>query len=120
MERGRASMPSNETYLFADDPEPEIKQPRRSSPQIENLLDWLVNHWAKPTVTAREIYTYGPNSIRNKKTTLSLTEVLVEDGWLIPTETHQRNKHHRFLTGSNRCYRREWKIVKGPILQLTG
>jgi len=116
-------MPSDETFLLADDPtsKPEpTKQPRINSPQIENLLDWLVNHWAKTTVTAREIYTYGPNSIRDKKTTLSLAEVLVEHGWLIPTETHQRNKHHRFLPGSNRCYRREWKIVRGPILQLTG
>jgi hypothetical protein len=24
------------------------------------LLDWLIYHWAKSTVTAREIYTYGP------------------------------------------------------------
>jgi len=30
---------------------------------------------------------------------LSLAEVLVEQGWLIPTETHQRNM-------------REWKIVQ--------
>jgi len=61
----------------------------------------MVNHWAKPTVSAREIYTQGPSSIRDKKTTLSLAKVLVEQGWLIPTETRQRNMW-------------EWKIVRKP------
>ena len=36
-----------------------IQQPRRNPSPIERLLDWLVNHWAKPTITAREIYTFG-------------------------------------------------------------
>src|SRR5262249_57649362 len=67
-----------------------IKQLRGDSP-IEKLLDWLVNHWAKDTVTAREIYTHGPNSIRDKKTTLGLAQILVERGWLVPVNTHQ---HH--------------------------
>ena len=99
-------MPSDETFLLADDPtsKPEpTKQPRINSPQIENLLDWLVNHWAKTTVTAREVYTYGPNSIRNKKTTLRQTDVLVEQGWLIPIKTSARNK-------------REWKVVRAPLV----
>ena len=51
-----------------------IKQLRGDSP-IEKLLDWLVNHWAKDTITAREIYTHGPNSIRDKKTTWGLAPV---------------------------------------------
>src|SRR5215472_17469412 len=102
MKRKRTSMPSDETFLLADDPtsKPEpTKQACINSPQIENLLDWLVHHWAKTTVTAREIYTYGPNSIRNKKTTLSLAQILVEQGWLVPIETRQYNTH-------------EWKIVR--------
>ena len=78
------------------------KQPGRDSPSIEKLLDWLVNHWTKPTISAREIYTYGPNSIRNKKTTLNLAQILVEQGWLVPMETRQYNIH-------------EWKIVRRTI-----
>ena len=62
-----------------------------SSPPIERLLDWLVSHWPKDTVTAREIYTYGPNSIRHRKTTLSLAHMLVERGWLVPTESRGRH-----------------------------
>ena len=73
------------------------------SPPIEKLLDWLVNHWAKTTVTAREIYTYGPNPVRDKKTTLSLAQILVERGWLIPM-------HPDFLTGRRRRDKLEWKM----------
>ena len=77
-------------------PPPPPKQAQPSPAQT--LLDWL-QHWAKTTVTAREVYTYGPNSIRNKKTTLSLAQILVEQGWLVPIETRQYNTH-------------EWKIVR--------
>ena len=77
-------------------PPPPPKQAQPSPAQT--LLDWL-QHWAKTTVTAGEVYTYGPNSIRNKKTTLSLAQILVEQGWLVPIETRQYNTH-------------EWKIVQ--------
>jgi transposase len=70
----------------------------KSSP-IEKLLDWLVNHWAKNTISAREIYTQGPNCVRNKKKALRLAGILVEHGWLIPIETSRRNKQ-------------EWQIVR--------
>src|SRR5215475_14375626 len=87
--------------------EESIKQPRRGSPPIEKFLDWLVHHWAKTTVAAREIYTYGPNSIRNKKTTLSLAQILVERGRLVPIES---KGHHG--AGRGRHDKREWKIAR--------
>ena len=71
------------------------------SPPIEKLLDWLVNYWAEPTVSARDIYTYGPNCIRDWGTTLRCAGILVEQGWLVPTKTRQRNM-------------REWQIVRKP------
>jgi hypothetical protein len=79
-----------------------IKQLRGDSP-IEKLLDSLVNHWAKDTITAREIYTHGPNSIRDKKTTSGLAQILVERGWLVPVNTHQHNM-------------RAWKIARRSTL----
>ena len=81
-------------------PPPPPKQAQPSPAQT--LLDWL-QHWAKTTVTAREVYTYGPNSIRNKKTTLSLAQILVERGWLVPLHPHN-------VTGRRRRDKREWKI----------
>jgi hypothetical protein len=97
-------MPSDETYLFADDPEPkpEPKQ-QRTSPLLEDLLDWLLNRWTGASVTARDVYRYGPSPLRNdKSTTLSLTEVLTRQGWLIPMKTWRRDK-------------REWKIARGQL-----
>ncbi|HEV8493541.1 MAG TPA: hypothetical protein VGR76_14795, partial [Candidatus Angelobacter sp.] len=46
------------------------------------LLDWLLHSWSTPDITARVIYTYGPNSIRNKKTALELVKILTDHGWL--------------------------------------
>ena len=77
--------------------EATINQPRRDHPPIEVLLDWLVNHWAKVTVTGRDIYTFGPHSLRDKNTTLNLAQSLVERGWLVPIDTHQGKGHHRFF-----------------------
>ena len=84
--------------------EPEKPRPEiiRLSRDTEKLLDWLVNHWAKPTVTAREIYTYGPRSLRDKRTALSLAQILVERGWLTPVDGHDRRDRH------------EWSIARKP------
>ena len=80
---------------------PPVETPRKGSTPIEKLLDWLVNHWGKPTVTARDICKFGPNSIRNNtKTILSLTQNLADQGWLIPLQTWRYDK-------------REWRIARG-------
>ena len=85
--------------------EEAVKRPRSGSPPIEMLLDWLVNDWPKPTIAARDIYTYGPNSIRDRNTVLSLARILVERRWLVPIETHQHNM-------------RKWKIARGGTTTL--
>jgi hypothetical protein len=96
-------MSTNEPSFFAryiNAPENErLEKQHPESPQIEKLLDWLVNYWTKPTVTARDIYTHGPHCLRDRKTALSLAEILVEQGWLVTLKTRQRNM-------------REWQITK--------
>ena len=55
-----------------------ISSASRADPNIllaQKLLDWLVNEWTKPTVTARDIYTHGPNTIRDRQTALELAEI---------------------------------------------
>ena len=49
LDKGRLPTPTEEV----------IKRLGEDSP-IEKLRDWLVNYWAKETVTAQEAYTYGP------------------------------------------------------------
>ena len=49
---------------------------------------------------ARDIYRCGPNAIRDRRTALNLTRILVEHGWLTPIEKHRADMH-------------EWRIVRG-------
>jgi len=51
----------------------------------QKLLDWL-QHWTKPTVSARDICIYGPNSLRDRRSAIDAAEILVKTGWLIPTK----------------------------------
>jgi hypothetical protein len=67
---------------------------------VERLLDWLVNRWGKPTVSARDIQRFGPNPIRDRNSANAMAEILVEHGWLAPLKTHRYD-------------RREWQIVRG-------
>jgi hypothetical protein len=91
-------MPTDETFLLADDQDP-TKQPRESS-QLEKLLNWLVHHWSKNTITLREIYDFGPRP-RDRKRAIELTEILAKNGWLIHRKTSRRDRF-------------EWEIVRGP------
>src|SRR5262245_19420672 len=80
--------------------EKKIEQPRKEPEPAQKLLDWL-QRWSKPTITAREIYVSRHRFVRDKKTTLNLAEVLVEQRRLIPVETHRRDRH-------------KWQIVREP------
>jgi len=97
----RASMPSNETYSFADDtaPEPEIKQPHNDA---QKLLDFL-QRWPENTVTVRDFRVWGPRIFRDKRKAISTAEILVEFGWLIPTKPHWPGTY-------------AWQVVRKPIV----
>jgi hypothetical protein len=56
----------------------------------QKLLDWIKG-WPKPAVSARDIYTYGPGSIRIRETAISLAEILVTHGHLEPVNPKQRS-----------------------------
>jgi hypothetical protein len=93
----------NPSYLFADDPPPKSEPKHQTSPLLEDLLNWLLNRWTGPTITARDVSRCGPSVLRNDRaTTLDLTEILVRQGWLIPIKTWRKDK-------------REWKIARGQL-----
>ena len=46
-------------------PQPIIPPTYSKSSPSEKLLAWLVNYWGKPTITLRDIYSYGPNCARD-------------------------------------------------------
>jgi hypothetical protein len=63
-----------------------IHHPRWNPPTADRLLDWLMTRWAKDTITVREIRAFGPSSIRDKNTALSLAQALEKRGWLSPVK----------------------------------
>jgi hypothetical protein len=66
---------------------------------LQKLHEWT-QHWSKPIVCLRDICHRGPRCMRNRKKAMSLAEILVGHGWLIPNQTHRRD----------RC---EWRVVRG-------
>ena len=72
----------------------------------QKLLDFLQQHWTKPTITSREICRSAPNAIRNQKSAINSAEILVKNGWLVPIKTRRHDMH-------------EWQIVRKPVIHPT-
>ena len=84
--------------------ETAIKQPSKEPAQ--KLLDWLMQHWPKNTISRRDISNHGPWSIRNKQSAIDAAETLERHGWLVPAPTHRHD-------------RRVWEIVRKPVVRPT-
>jgi hypothetical protein len=82
------------------------KLPHSNLEPAQKLLDFLQQHWTKPTITSREICRSAPNAIRNQKNAINSAKILVKEGWLIPNQTRRRDMH-------------EWLIVRKPIVHPT-
>ena len=91
----------DEPEIVRRGPQPIIPLAHRRSSPNEKLLSWMVNHWGKPTVTARDISAYGPNCVRDPADIMSLTKALVQYGWLIPVRAWRRDM-------------KKWRIVREP------
>src|SRR5262249_15272169 len=52
----------------------------------------------QPTHT---IYRHGPNAVRNRKSAITQTKILAENGWLAPIKSRRRDS-------------KEWRIARGP------
>jgi hypothetical protein len=87
-------------------PQPIIPLIHLKSSPSEKLLAWLVNYWARPTITLRDICAYGPHSVRDPKDVMNLTQTLTEFGWLIPVEAWRRDQ-------------KKWRIVREPSKEAT-
>jgi hypothetical protein len=64
----------------------------RKSPPAPRLLYWLQHSWTKPIVCLRDIYIYGPNSIRDPDSALAQAELLEQAGFLIPLKAHRSDR----------------------------
>jgi hypothetical protein len=80
--------------------EPEIPRTNLKLLPVGRLLNWILNYWDERTISARDIYTYGPRCIQNLQDAVGVAEILVQQGWLIPVRAH---RHDRKL----------WLVVRG-------
>ena len=63
----------------------------------QKLLDWLKG-WPDKTISARDIYQYGPSAIRDRSTTLTVAQILVDHGWLKRLQTKRSDQNEWQLT----------------------
>ena len=90
---------------FIDEPEkePVAPLPPATPPEALRLLNWLQHNWGKSTVTAKNLYQFGPYPIRKRADALKAAEVLEKRGWLIPIKTAHRHDA------------RKWQVTIGPV-----
>ena len=83
-------------------PQPTEKAQKPDPAQL--LLDWLLR-WPKPIVRSKDIYQFGPHSLRfDRENAIRSAEVLAKHGWLTALKPRQRNY-------------RIWQIVrKGAVV----
>jgi len=73
----------------------------------QRLLDFVTQKWAKDTISLRDIYIFGPYALqKEKQAALEAAEFLAARGWLEPLKSHRHD-------------RREWQILRKPIIRPT-
>jgi hypothetical protein len=72
--------------------------------RAERLLQWLLEVWEEPLVSTPDVYQFGPNAIRDKRTAHDAIAILEEHGSLIRVDSG----------GMVRGVRRQevWRIVR--------
>jgi hypothetical protein len=92
----------------APPPTPPLGDPELAH-DLRALLEWLQRR-DEPTICLRDICHHGPGGIRNRNQVVELTRILVENGWLIPNQSHRRDRY-------------VWRIVRGrngyPTMSVT-
>jgi hypothetical protein len=80
--------------------DPELDLARR-------VLDWLVGEWSgRPLISLPDLYTSGPNPVRDKRTATKTIGILEDHGWLVRQDGSVR------VNGTMR--REVWRLVSGP------
>jgi hypothetical protein len=59
----------------------------QSSPKLDvaqRVLDWLGTEWSgRPLISVPDLYTFGPNPVRDKATATRTIDILEDHGWLL-------------------------------------
>lgn len=82
----------------------------QSDPELvlaRRVLDWLAGEWSgRPLISLPDLYTSGPNPVRDKKTAARTIAILEDHGWLVRQDGPTR------VNGTMR--RDVWRLVSGP------
>ena len=81
-------------------PAPSEPTPQTTPLPALKLLNWLQRGWGKPTISAKNLYQYGPSAIRDKKSARDAAEALERRGWLAPIKKHRYDG-------------KKWRIMQG-------
>jgi hypothetical protein len=54
-------------------------------------LERFLRRWRRPVISLRDLYTHGPKRDRNKQRALSLAQILVQQGVLVPIVPRRRD-----------------------------
>ncbi len=83
----------------------------QSDPQLvlaDSVLKWLQNDWKhRPLISVQDLYTYGPNRVRNKAKAKSIVGVLEGHDWLVKLENGKEI--------GGRFRREVWELVEASI-----
>ena len=72
------------------------------------MLEWLVGDWSgKPLISVPDLYTFGPNPVRDKRTASRTIDILEDHGWLVRQDGPAR------VNGTMR--REVWRLVSGAV-----
>jgi hypothetical protein len=81
----------------------------KSDPELvlaRRVLDWLAGEWSgRPLISVPDLYTSGPNPVREKKTATRIIGILEDHGWLVRQDGPAR------VNGTMR--REVWRLVSG-------
>ena len=106
--QGKSPMPKPSEkiprFSFADDTPPKPEPTKKDAAQ--KLLDWLMQHWPKNTISRRDISNHGPRPIRDRQAAIDAAETLERHGWLTPAPTHRHD-------------RRVWQILRKNVVRPT-
>ncbi|MET4127171.1 YfjI family protein [Roseovarius sp. MBR-6] len=73
--------------------------------RAETLRKWLLENWAEPEITARDVVQYGPNAMRETPKARGGLGTLEKHGWLMPLEPGT------VVRGAAR--KEAWHIIRG-------
>jgi hypothetical protein len=70
----------------------DLERTRKPAPPPKLLHDWLRHNWRKPDISLRDLQTFGPYDIRDRKSAIAYAETLESYGWLVEIRAHRRDR----------------------------